>query len=239
MFPIRDTIRSWSFPIVNYGLIGLNVFVFLLEASLGTTGFERVIYGLGLTPAKLSLGNPLSWIPLFTSIFLHGGWFHLLSNMWTLFIFGDNVEDRLGKARYLGFYLISGLAAGAVHAAVTVTLYGANSTAANLPTVGASGAVAGVLGAYFVLYPRAKVTTFIPLFFLPWFIDIPASLFIGVWFFSQLSSGLLTLGAYGNFGGIAWWAHIGGFVIGVVLVRVFARKRGAYRRWYPDEYWPW
>jgi membrane associated rhomboid family serine protease len=162
---------------------------------------------------------------------LHGSWFHVISNMWFLYIFGDNVEDRLGSGRYLVFYILSAIVAGLVQ------VYFDPGSA--VPTVGASGAIAGVLGGYLVLYPRARVTTLILLIIVPWFVDVPAVLFIGLWFVSQLSSGLLALGAAGDFGGIAWWAHIGGFVFGALLVRLFARRPAAYSRWYPDEYRPW
>lgn len=231
MFPIRDTVRSRTFPIANYALIALNVLAFLFEASLGPRAFERVIATYGVVPAQLSLTQPFSLLTLFSSMFLHGGWFHLLSNMWILFIFGDNVEDRMGSARYLVFYLLAGAVAGTTHVFF--------SPASTVPTVGASGAIAGVLGAYFVLFPTSRVTTFVPLFFLPWFIEVPSVLFIGIWFVTQLSSGLLQLGAYGDFGGVAWWAHIGGFVVGVLLVRVFAPRPKVQRVWYPDEHWPW
>ena len=231
MFPIRDTVRSRTFPIANYGLIALNVVVFLYEASLGPRAFNQVIASFGVVPAQLSLAQPLSLITLFSSMFLHGGWFHLLSNMWILFIFGDNVEDRMGSLRYVVFYLLAGVVAGSTHVFF--------SPGSDVPTVGASGAIAGVLGAYFVLFPAARVTTFVPLFLLPWFIEVPAYLFIGIWFVSQLSSGLLQLGAYGDFGGVAWWAHIGGFVVGILLVRLFAAKPKVQRLWYPDEHWPW
>jgi membrane associated rhomboid family serine protease len=151
--------------------------------------------------------------------------------MWTLYIFGDNIEDRMGSSRYLVFYLLAGLAA-----AVLQIYFAPNSS---VPTLGASGAIAGVLGAYLLLYPRGRVITLIPIFILPWFVELPAFLFLGVWFLSQLSSGLLSLGAAGDFGGIAWWAHIGGFVFGLVTVYLFVQRRRAYARWYNDEYWPW
>ncbi len=231
MFPIRDTVRSRSFPIVNYGLIALNVLVFLFAASLGTRGSERLLENFGVVPAALSLARPWTYITLLTSMFLHGGWFHLISNMWTLFIFGDNVEDRMGPGRYLIFYLTAGLAAGLTH-----VLFSSGST---IPTIGASGAIAGVLGAYFVLFPNSRVTTLIPLFILPWFVDIPALFFIGFWFLTQLAQGLTQLGAVGDFGGIAWWAHIGGFVVGLLMVRVFVQRPKVQREWYPDEHWPW
>src|SRR3972149_1487499 len=213
MFPIRDTVRSRTFPIANYGLIALNVLVFLFEASLGPRAFNQVIATFGVVPAQLSLAQPLSLITLFSSMFLHGGWFHLLSNMWILFIFGDNVEDRMGTLRYVVFYLLAGAVAGSTHVFF--------SPGSDVPTVGASGAIAGVLGAYFVLFPAARVTTFVPLFLLPWFIEVPAYLFIGIWFVSQLSSGLLQLGAHGGFGGVGLGGPPGGGPGGHPLVCFF------------------
>ncbi|MEJ2569949.1 MAG: rhomboid family intramembrane serine protease [Anaerolineales bacterium] len=221
MFPIRDTIRSRSFPIGTYTLIAVNVFVFLLSISLGSNVFNQIVGVLGLVPAEITPARPFGLLTLVSAMFLHGGWFHLISNMWILFIFGDNVEDRMGRKRYLFFYMLSGIMAGVAYTSVITLFYGAGSTAFQTPTIGASGAIAGILGAYFVMYPRARVTTLIPLFIFPWFIDIPAALFIGVWFLSQLSSGLISLGAQVAFGGIAWWAHIGGFLVGVLLGRLF------------------
>jgi membrane associated rhomboid family serine protease len=163
-------------------------------------------------------------------MFLHGGWLHLLSNMWALYIFGDNVEDRLGSGRYLLFYLITGAAAGLAQALI--------GTTSRVPLVGASGAIAGVLAGYLLLYPTARVITLIPVFFLPWFVEIPAVVYLLVWFVSQFFSGVLSLGAQAM-GGVAYWAHIGGFVAGLLLVNVFARRPRAQYRWYPDEYHPW
>lgn len=218
MIPLRDTVRSRSTPLVNYALIGLNLAVFLFEASLNQGQFQTFLTAYGLVPARLSLGHPLSLGSLITSMFLHGSWFHVLSNMWVLFIFGDNVEDRMGSVRYLGFYLIGGVVAG-----LTQVFFAPSS---QVPTVGASGAIAAVLGAYLLLFPRGRVLTLVPLVFLPWLIEIPAYLFLGLWFLSQLSSGLIALGQLGSaqFSGIAWWAHIGGFVFGLLLGRVLARR---------------
>jgi membrane associated rhomboid family serine protease len=215
MFPIRDTIRARSFPLANTIIIAANVFVFLFQASLSERGFYLFIQGFGLTPANFSLVQPFQWATILTSMFMHGGWFHLISNMWTLYIFGDNVEDRMGSLRYIGFYLLSGAAAALTHIFF--------SSGSIVPTVGASGAVAGVLGAYFLLFPSARVVTFIPIFFLPWFVNIPAFFYLGIWFFSQVANGLMVAGE--AMSGIAWWAHIGGFVVGVLLVRLFAVRR--------------
>ncbi len=241
MFPLRDTIKSRTFPIATYGLIVINVIVFLFETSLTPERFDDFLQFLGMVPANFYPFRPLSVITLFTSVFLHGSWFHLISNMWTLFIFGDNVEDRMGTVRYVVFYLLTGLTAGLVHAFVTIISSGAESFNAQAPTVGASGAIAGVLGAYFLLYPRAKVKTLIPIVIFPWFVDIPAVLFLGFWFFAQLLPGLLSLGAFGNFGGafggIAWWAHVGGFMFGLIMVNFLARPRRIKRQWQADEYY--
>jgi membrane associated rhomboid family serine protease len=179
--------------------------------------FEGLVLEYGLVPARLSWANPASWPTLVTSIFLHGGWFHVISNLWTLFIFGDNVEDRMGHLRFLAFYLASGVVAGLAHVALAPT--------STLPTIGASGAIAGVLGAYFVLYPSARVLTLVPLIFIPWLVEIPAFIYLGIWFLSQLSSVLLNLGAAGDFGGIAWWAHIGGFAFGALLAVLLIMPR--------------
>jgi membrane associated rhomboid family serine protease len=243
MFPLRDTVRARSFPIINIAIIIVNVLIFLFEDALGTARLDQLIGVFGLMPAKVSLVQPLTWITLFTSMFLHGSWFHLISNMWALFIFGDNVEDRMGPMRYLFFYLLSGLVAGLVHTGITNYFFGADSVQANLPTIGASGAIAGVLGSYLILYPKARVITLVPLFILPWFIEISAYVYLGFWFLTQLFPGLLSLGAIANFGGsmggIAWWAHIGGFVFGMLVVRLLVRPRRIYRQWHQDEYWPW
>jgi len=217
MFPVRDTLRPRSRPTVTWTLIALSVAAFVAMSSLQAGLFERLTLTYGLVPARLSFADPAGWLRLGTSIFLHGGWFHLISNMWTLFIFGDNVEDRIGHGRFLAFYLASGVVAGLAHVALT--------PGSTLPTIGASGAIAGVLGAYFVLFPSARVLTVVPLIFLPWLIEIPAFIYLGVWILSQLSSGLLSLGAAGDFGGIAWWAHIGGFVFGALAVRLVAPRR--------------
>jgi len=210
MFPLRDAVRPRSTPYVTWALILFSLAAFALSASLQPGLFESLVLEYGLVPTRLSFANPAGWLKLVTSIFLHGGWFHVISNLWTLFIFGDNVEDRMGHLRFLAFYLASGVVAGLAHVALAPT--------STLPTIGASGAIAGVLGAYFVLYPSARVLTLVPLIFIPWLVEIPAFIYLGIWFLSQLSSVLLNLGAAGDFGGIAWWAHIGGFAFGALAV---------------------
>ncbi len=230
MLPLRDTIRSHRFPIMTWTLIAANTLVFLYEAQLSPPALTRFVNAWGLIPATFSFFSPLGWVRIFTAMFLHGGWFHVVSNMWFLFIFGDNVEDRMGPGRYLAFYLLGGVTAALVQ---VFTAPGSMT-----PVVGASGAIAAVLGGYLVLYPAARVTTMVPVFFFITFVDIPAVLYLGFWFVMQIFSGLAALGAPVN-AGVAWWAHIGGFVFGMAAVHLFTEKEPAYYRVYPDEYWPW
>ncbi len=226
MIPIRDSNRSRSFPFATWAIIILNVLAFLFENSLSPGALEQFIGSYGLVPANLSLGDPVSWFPVVTHMFLHAGWPHLLSNMWTLVIFGDNVEDRLGSVRFILFYLIGGVAAGMLQVVLGASL--------NIPSVGASGAIAAVLGAYILFYPRARILTFVPLIFI-WFINIPAWIYLGIWFGTQLISGLsaLTMPSGASAGGIAWWAHIGGFVVGLLFAVYFGLRKP--RRSYPAE----
>ncbi len=234
MFPLTDTIRSRTVPLVTWGLILVNVVVFFYEISLPPLALQRFFETWGFVPRRLLLGE---WdrvvVTVFTSMFLHGGWFHLISNMWTLYIFGDNVEDRMGHGRFLAFYLLSGVFAAFIQSLT--------DPASPIPLVGASGAISGVLGAYFLFYPNAGVLTWIPLFFFyGYYVEIPAVIYLGLWFISQFYSGLfaLTLPRGAAAGGVAWWAHIGGFVFGLLTARLFAPKERE-PRWYPDEYWPW
>jgi membrane associated rhomboid family serine protease len=225
MIPISDTVRPRSFPAINWLLIVLNTLVFLYETSLGPVGLGRFFQTYSLIPAALNLDqpllllqNPFPLLTLFTSMFMHGGWFHFLSNVWVLHIFGDNVEDRMGPTRYLLFYLLSGATAGFIQ-----SLMIPNSS---IPTIGASGAIAGVMGAYFLFFPTARVLTLVPVFLIPWFIQLPALFFLGFWFISQLYSGLFSLSvpAGAQTGGVAWWAHIGGFLFGLAFARFFSRR---------------
>jgi membrane associated rhomboid family serine protease len=231
LFPLKDTIRSRSFPLVNWVLIAVNLLVFIFESSLDQTEVSQLFLSYGLIPARFEATDPASILTLFTSMVLHGGWLHLISNLWALYIFGDNVEDRMGSARYLIFYLLCGVVAGFAQVFIT-----ANQS---VPGIGASGAIAGVLAAYLVLFPRARVITLVFLFFFITFIEIPAVLYLGFWFFSQIFSGVMALGAPDSVGGIAYWAHIGGFLGGLSLVLLFARRPRAQYRWHPDEFKPW
>ena len=219
MFPLRDNIPSRRLPAVNYILIAANVAAFAYELSLGRHG-DAFILRYGLIPLRFSKPwlfphtGPFDLVvPVWTSMFLHGGWLHLISNMWCLFVFGDNVEDKMGHFRYLVFYLICGLAAGAAQTAV--------GWGSPVPVIGASGAIAGVMGAYFLLFPRARVLTVVPIFIFLKTVELPAWVFLGIWFAMQLFFGSLP----GPGEGVAFWAHIGGFVGGVLLMRRFVRSR--------------
>lgn len=232
MLPLKDTIPSRTFPIVNWLLIIANLLAFLWLAESGVRG-EKLVAIFALIPKRflLDITNPYEYLTLFTSMFIHGGWAHLFSNMLALYIFGDNVEDRMGSGRYLAFYLFCGAAAALAHIFF--------NPASTLPTVGASGAISGVLAAYLLFFPSARVITIIPLFILPWFVEIPAVFYLGMWFLSQLSNGLFSIMAgVQAFGGVAWWAHVGGFIAGLALAPFFARRRYV-RRMYLDEYYPW
>jgi membrane associated rhomboid family serine protease len=208
MLPIRDEIRVHRFPFVNYSLIALNIIVFIIELMAGPN-LEAALYEIALIPANVTAGFDLGDLKaIFTSMFLHAGLSHLLGNMLYLWIFGDNVEDRLGHFWYLVFYLAGGIVAAFAHVALNP-----NSV---IPTVGASGAIAAVLGAYLILFPQVKVLTFVPIGFFLRLTLLPASLLLGFWFVLQLFNGLLTLGL-ADMGGTAFWAHIGGFVFGVLI----------------------
>jgi membrane associated rhomboid family serine protease len=218
MIPLRDTTDSKGYPVVNIALIVGNVLVYLVQLGQGEA-LHRFIITYGLVPARysvpqiaahFSLGQQV--FALVSFMFLHGGFWHLLGNMWILYIFGDNVEDRLGPVKYLLFYLICGFASGLTHLFL--------NWHSQLPTVGASGAIAGVMGAYFLLYPHSKILTLIPIFFIPYFVEIPALFFLGIWFILQLLS---AAGPPDQGGGIAWWAHIGGFVFGMVFLKLLLR----------------
>lgn len=222
MIPLRDTTRSRTIPFVNYALIGACGLIFLFELSLGQQA-ESLIRRFGVIPSDISKllgGESYSLRPVLTlvsSMFLHGGWLHLIGNMLYLYVFGDNVEDRLGHTGYLLFYILAGIGA-----ALTEVWMRPVST---VPLIGASGAIAGVLGAYFVLYPKARVLTLIPLFVFFPVVEVSAFVFLGLWFLMQFIQGSLSSGADVG-GGVAWWAHAGGFVVGVGLLPLFflARK---------------
>jgi membrane associated rhomboid family serine protease len=225
VIPIRDTIRSRTAPVVTVALIIVNVMVFFHEIGLGPY-LEKFVYAYGLIPRRFVYWpgdplDPLRYLPIFTSMFWHGGWLHLISNMLYLWIFGDNVEDRLGHLRFLFFYIVAGAAAGLTQVALNPT--------STLPTVGASGAIAGVLGAYLITFPRSRVLTLVPIIIFPWFVEIPAFVYLAFWFILQLLEGIGSLGAPADTGGVAVWAHVGGFIAGVVLVKLLQPPRSRAR----------
>ncbi len=216
MIPIRDTIPSRYYPVTNILLIVVNVIVFMVEISQGES-LNNFIFVYGLVPGRYSIPEIASSFSTYQQLlsflsfmFLHGSFWHLLGNMWFLYIFGDNIEDRLGHVRYLLFYFLCGLTSGLVH-----LLFNLESM---MPTVGASGAIAGVMGAYFILYPKSKIITLIPILFIPYFIELPAAIFLGIWLLIQFASAALSST---EAAGIAWWAHIGGFIFGVVFLKMF------------------
>jgi membrane associated rhomboid family serine protease len=225
MIPLRDTIPSSSFPIVTAGLITANVLAFFYELSFGRE-LESFVMQYGAVPRRFFAPDASlleRFFPLFTSMFLHGGWVHLVSNMLYLWIFGDNIEDRLGHGRFLIFYLLCGLAA----ALAQIYL----NPASRIPMVGASGAIAGVLGGYLLLFPHAHVLALVPIVFFFQIVEIPAFIFLVFWFFMQFLSGAASIATtQETAGGVAWWAHIGGFVSGLALVYVFPKKRQTEKR---------
>jgi rhomboid family protein len=221
VIPLRDIIPSRTTPVVTIGLIALNILVFLYELSLGP-GVDAFTLYYGLVPAAFS------WMTVFTSMFIHGSFLHIAGNMLYLWIFGDNVEDRMGHGRFLVFYLLCGIAAAL---AQTITM-----PDSAVPMVGASGAIAGVMGAYFVLYPRSRIVTLVPVFFLQ-VIEVPAIVFLGIWFLMQFVSGvgsIVSTVGRGGTGGIAFWAHVAGFVAGITGVALFRRPERQRVEWWHD-----
>lgn len=218
MIPLRDTEPSSSKPIVTMAIILVNVVIFLHQLSLDTWHLNYFIERYGVVPDRFQ------YTDLLTSMFLHGGWLHLIGNMWFLWIFGDNVEDVLGHTKFVVFYLLCGIAAAVVHTAV--------APYSRVPTIGASGAIAGVMGAYMMKFPHSKVLTLVPIFIFFTTFEIPAILMLAYWFLIQIFSGIGSVG-YSNIsrGGVAWFAHVGGFLAGVILVYLLGtRERFRHRR---------
>jgi membrane associated rhomboid family serine protease len=217
MFPLRDNVPSRRFPLVTVILVVINAGIFLLEAAPGQSA-AVMVESFGVVPLELTTRwqNPLVLSTLFTSQYLHGGWAHLIGNMWYLIIFGDNVEDRMGRLRYFIFYTLCGVVAALLQVAA--------APRSTIPMIGASGAIAGVLGAYLLLYPRARVSTVIPIFFFIRIVWLPAVVVLGGWFLVQLLNGLAMLNVEMATGGVAFWAHVGGFVAGMVLMPIFRQR---------------
>lgn len=224
MFPIRDNIPAQRPPIVNIWLIIINVLCFAYEVKLGPHA-NHFLAQYGFIPARFFVEQSHNFFdlsrfgPVFSSMFLHGGLFHLFSNMWMLWIFGDNVEDIMGHGRYLVFYLLCGV--------VSVAVQTLSAPEVTVPLIGASGAIAGVLGAYFLTYPRARILTLVPVFIIFYMVDIPAFFFLGFWFALQFLQGSIQMVSVApeSQGGIAFWAHVGGFAAGLALVFFFRQKK--------------
>lgn len=223
MIPFRDSVPSSRYPIVTVSIIAVNVLAFVYQLTISSgQQLQGFVYSFGMVPARLTASEafaqydlPSFWLTLVTSMFLHGGLAHLFGNMLYMWVFADNVEDRMGPWRFLLFYMICGAGAGLVH-----VFFNPDST---VPTIGASGAVSGVLGAYLLLYPRARVLVLVPLLLIWPIIELPAMLVLGAWFLLQLLSGVGEQGAE-QISGVAWWAHVGGFVVGFLLVHFFDQK---------------
>ena len=224
--PLHDHIRRQTFWTLTLAIICANALAFLFELSLGRE-VDRVVFFFGIIPARytipqiaarLSFGGLV--VPIFASMFLHGGWLHLLGNMLFLFVFGRSIEDRFGHLKFLLIYFLGGLGGALVHIVL--------NAGSRVPTIGASGAIAGVLGAYFVSFPSARITTLIPIFFFFWTVELPALLLLGYWFLIQFFSGFQMQAIQSaTAGGVAWWAHVGGFIVGVLL----ALSLRPQRRW--------
>ncbi len=222
MIPIRDRNPSGVFPFITASIISLNVIVFLFELSLGHQ-LESFLFQFGVIPAKLSYRDEIpdmsmaeAYFPFFSYMFLHGGFIHLIGNMWYLWIFGDNIEAMLGRFKFILFYLICGIGSAIVHVYFNYQ--------SGVPCIGASGAIAGVLGAYMISFPKARVLVILPLFIIWQLIELPAVIVLGFWFFIQFFSGTAAISSVES-GGVAWWAHIGGFILGIILIKLFPKSR--------------
>jgi len=222
--PLNDHIRRETFWVLTLGLIIVNVWAFLVELTLGPE-VDRLVFSYGIIPVRYTLpelraATSLKGLiaPLFASMFLHGGWLHLLSNLLFLFVFGRSIEDRFGHLKYLIIYFLGGLGGALLHILL--------SAGSQVPTIGASGAIAGILGAYFVSFPGARITTLIPLFFFFWTVRLPAVLLLGYWFLIQFFTGYKMQAIQSaTGGGVAWWAHVGGFVVGALLALILRPRR--------------
>lgn len=220
MFPLRDSTPRRSFPFVNYLIIFINIFVFIKQ--LLAPSFEEFVYQYGFIPARFSPLEFEFYKHIFYSMWLHGGFFHIASNLWFLHIFGDNVEDRIGHIKYFLFYFSAGFAAAFLQYLVSIESV--------IPMIGASGAISGVAGVYFVLFRRSTIEALVPDFFgFLHIVELPSWFFLGYWFLVQVFSGLGSLVTFDiNQGGVAWFAHIGGFVWGYLIAQRIKRKSKKY-----------
>ncbi len=218
MIPLRDSTPSNTFPLITLTIIAINLVIFIWQGSSGAEAMMELFSVWGLVPINYGYGyiSPIGYLPFFTSMFLHVNWMHVIGNMWMLWLFGDNLEDKMGKVRFILFYLSCGIIAALTHYFV--------NPFSGVPVVGASGAVAGVMGAYFLLFKKARVLTFVPPFFL---FNIPAWIYLGFWALTQVWCGTASVFLADACGGIAFWAHVGGFVAGMLLYRLFLKNRTA------------
>lgn len=216
MIPIRDDVIRKRVPIVTWLIIGINCYFFIRQLGLHPILLQRSYFEFGLIPATLLQRGGSGFSNFFTYQFIHGSWGHLLGNMWILALFGDNVEDRMGRLPFLFFYLLAGVGAGICH-----WLFNLRSL---VPTIGASGSIAGIMAAYLFLFPFARVKTVIPVIIIPYFVTVPSFLYIGIWFIIQLYYGAMAWGGQ-DLGGVAWWAHIGGFIFGGIFYRFFVNPQ--------------
>src|SRR5262245_10205692 len=235
MFPIQTSVPLRYPPVITWVLIAANCAVFLYQVSLSPRQLEWFLFNFALIPARyfapFAFGglelDPLHYVPFVSNIFLHGGWLHLIFNMWTLWLFGRAVEDRLGSSAYAAFYFGCGILASLTHAYFHPT--------STVPALGASGAIAGIMGCYVRLFPLARLIVLVPILFVPLFFEVPAIIFVGFWFLTQILQGTMDLLAPSTGGGVAWWAHIGGFVAGLALGPLMTRPQQKYRKHYADE----
>jgi membrane associated rhomboid family serine protease len=232
MIPIRNAVPSRDPPVVTWILIAINCLVFLFQDSLSPDELELFLRQFALIPARYSEAldtdlNAADILPFFSMMFLHGGWLHLILNMWTLWLFGPTIEDRMGHARYLAFYLACGLTASVAH-----FMFNPTSIVAAL---GASGAIAGILGCYMRLFPMARVVVVVPILFIPLFFEVYAYVFISLWFLIQVLQSMMALLLPSASGDVAWWAHVGGFIAAFALSPLLVRSHQGYRPYYPDE----
>jgi membrane associated rhomboid family serine protease len=247
MIPLKDDTPRFTTPYVTFFLLGFNILIFFLQKWLewtqGPVAVDQLVLVFGLIPVKIPIAlagglvpgglvgylgtryiTPVAaFLPLLTSMFLHADWWHIIGNMWILWIFGDNVEDYLGHFTYLLFYLFAGIAGG-----VTQVIFSWSSSSATVPIIGASAAIAGVMGAYFVLYPRARVLTWVFFIFFVW---LPAWIWLGIWFLGQFLRGAATSFSprSATYGGVAFWAHVGGFLTGLLLIKLLPHRARLYR----------
>ena len=235
MLPIRNAVPIRYPPVVTWALILANALVFLIQIGLGPVELNEFLFRFALIPARyfepLAFGqeslSASDFLPFFTMMFLHGGWLHLILNMWMLWLFGPVIEDRLGHGAYLVFYAACGVAAAIAH-----VFFNPTST---VPAVGASGAIAGVLGCYVCLFPFARLIVLVPIIFIPLFFEVPALVFVFIWFILQVLQGTAESLAPSAGAGVAWWAHIGGFLAGLLIGPLLRRPKRTYRAYYPDE----